>query len=390
MRCTKFAALAALALAAPKARSETQANRLTPQEIEAGWLLLFDGETTFGWQATSDANWTVADGVLRADRGQPGWLMTTSEWADFELSLEFEATPATNSGVFLRTGLAPRDPASDCYELNIAPAELSPFATGSFVSRAKSALPAPASGWRRFDVRAEGGRFRVLLDGRLALVYDDVHPLRRGRIGLQFKDGPAAFRNVKLRPLGFVDLLGGAAEGLQAWRDPRGQEARFSPADDGTLHVSGGRGQLETQGLWADFVLQLEVRVNGRDLNSGVFFRNLPGEVWQGYESQIHNGFRDGDRARPADFGTGGIYRRQEARRIVADDGAWFVKTIAVSGAHMAVWVNGFQVSDWTDSRPPHDNPRQGLRRAAGTIALQSHDPTTDFDFRNIRIAELP
>ena len=41
-----------------------------------------------------------------------------------------------------------------------------------------------------------------------------------------------------------------------------------------------------------------------------------------GYEMQIHNTFRDGDRSRPEDFGTGGIYRRIPARRIVGDDGA--------------------------------------------------------------------
>lgn len=387
MKRVLFAALT-IALAGPPAAAE--APRLTPEEIEAGWLLLFDGESTFGWQATSDAKWTVRDGAVRADQGAPGFLMTTSEWADFELSVEFEATPTTNSGVFLRTGLAPTDPQADCYELNIAPESLSPFPTGSFVGRAKAKLPAPTSGWHRFDVRAVNGHFTVQLDGQVTLDYLDPRPVRRGRIGLQFKDGPAAFRNVKLRPLGSVDLLGGAAPGLDAWRLPGPQEARFAIQDDGRLHVSAGRGQLETRDQWADFVLQFDVRVNGDGLNSGVFFRNLPGQVWQGYESQIHNGFRDGDRAQPADFGTGGFYRRQPARRIVADDRQWFTQTVVVNGPHMAAWVNGYPVSDWTDTRPAHDNPRQGLRLAAGTIALQAHDPTTDLDFRRMRIAELP
>jgi hypothetical protein len=47
-------------------------------------------------------------------------------------------------------------------------------------------------------------------------------------------------------------------------------------------------------------------------------------------------------------------------------------------------------VSDWTDARKPAENPRQGQRLKAGTIILQGHDPTSDFFFRNIRIAELP
>ena len=56
----------------------------------------------------------------------------------------------------------------------------------------------------------------------------------------------------------------------------------------------------------------------------------------------------------------------------------------------MAVWVNGYQVSDWTDTRPEKESGREGLRLAGGAIAIQGHDATTDFFFRNIRVAELP
>ena len=55
----------------------------------------------------------------------------------------------------------------------------------------------------------------------------------------------------------------------------------------------------------------------------------------------------------------------------------------------MAVWVNGVQVSDWTDTRKPDPNPRRGLRLEAGTIMIQGHDPTTDLSFRNLRIVEM-
>jgi hypothetical protein len=55
----------------------------------------------------------------------------------------------------------------------------------------------------------------------------------------------------------------------------------------------------------------------------------------------------------------------------------------------MAAWVDGFQVSDWTDDREPHENPRKGLRLEPGTIMIQGHDPTTDLSFRNLRIARL-
>jgi hypothetical protein len=56
----------------------------------------------------------------------------------------------------------------------------------------------------------------------------------------------------------------------------------------------------------------------------------------------------------------------------------------------MAAWVNGIQVSDWTDTRKPHTNPRNGLRTDPGTLQIQGHDPTTDLSFRKLRIQEVP
>ncbi|NQT12598.1 MAG: DUF1080 domain-containing protein, partial [Planctomycetes bacterium] len=39
-------------------------NTLTPEELAEGWILLFDGESLFGWRAASEANWAVEDGVI--------------------------------------------------------------------------------------------------------------------------------------------------------------------------------------------------------------------------------------------------------------------------------------------------------------------------------------
>jgi hypothetical protein len=75
---------------------------------------------------------------------------------------------------------------------------------------------------------------------------------------------------------------------------------------------------------------------------------------------------------------------------VAANDLEWFALTIAAHGPHFAAWVNGLQVSDWTDERPPHENPREGQRLEAGTLMLQGHDPATDVSFRNMRLAESP
>jgi hypothetical protein len=363
-------------------------NTLTPDEQAAGWLLLFDGESLFGWQPTSKADWKVADGVISVTSGEKGLLATTSQWADYQFKADFRAPAATNSGIFLRTPLQPTDPAKDCYELNIAAPAVSPFFTGSFVGRQKADAIELTDDWHTFDVTLEGGHCIVKIDDRQVLDYTDPMPLGRGHIGLQLNSGPVEFRNVKLRPLGLRPLFNG--RDLAGWTIYPDKPGKFAVTADGELQLTKGPSQLETTEQFADFCLQLDIRTAARGLNSGVFFRSIPGGWWQGYEAQIHNAYRRGDRAQPIDFGSGGIYRRQPARRVVANDMEWFRMTVVAVGNHLATWVNGYPVCDWTDERPPSDNPREGLRLAAGTISLQGHDPTTNLLFRKLEIAELP
>ncbi len=377
----------ALFLLVSNVLAEEKPNTLSADELSDGWILLFDGETTFGWQANSDANWKVADGVISVDSGAKGLLNTTTPLGDYVLKVDFRAPHGTNSGLFLRTPLEPKDPAKDCYELNIADESVSPFPTGSFVGRQKATGTHDTTEWRTFTVKAEGGHFTVAIDGQQVLDYQDPKLLGRGYLGLQFNQGKVEFRNVKLKPLGLESIFNG--KDLTGWKVFPDKASKFSVTPEGWLNVKNGNGQLESELQVADFVLQTEVFSNGVFLNSGIFFRNIPGEFWQGYESQIQNG-HFGDRTKPIDFGTGAFYRRQKARKVVSDDFKWFHKTLIVAGDHMATWVNGYQVSDWTDTREPNDNARNGKRLAAGTLALQGHDPKTDLSFRNIKLGEIP
>ncbi len=363
-------------------------NTLSPAELDDGWILLFDGQTEFGWTAGSKANWKVADGAISVDGGEKGLLATTSEFADFELKVDFRAGRQTNSGIFLRTPLVPTDPAGDCYELNIAAPSVSPFATGSFVNRQKAESVGVSDDWQTFTVKAVGGHFTVWLGDRRVLDYTDPKPIPRGRIALQFNSGAVAFRNIKLKPLSLESIFNG--RDLTGWKVFPGKPGVFTVTPEGAINVTNGPGQLEYQGEFDDFVLQLEAISAGKELNSGIFFRAIPGQMWQGYECQIQNGYKNGDRAQPKDCGTGGFYRRQNARRVVSNDFEWFHLTLVATGPHMAAWVEGYPVSDWTDPRPPHENPREGQRLKAGTLEIQGHDKTTNLSFRKLRVEAIP
>jgi hypothetical protein len=362
-------------------------NSLSSQELADGWVLLFDGETTFGWRPSSEVDWKIVDGTITATEGEEGLLYTTGQFGNYLMKVDFRSAPGTNSGVFLRTSPKPSDVTTKCYELNIADSGTNDFPTGSFVQRKVATGDNDSGDWQTFEVAAEGGLFLVKLDGETVLDYTDPEPLGRGYIGLQLNSGKIEFRNVKLKPLGTKSMFNG--KDLTGWKSPPDNPAVFTVTDEGCLDLKGGSGYLESDGSYDDFTLQLEAIINGDKINSGIFFRSIPGEKMNGYESQIHNAYEDGDRSKPVDCGTGGIFRRQNARKVVANDREWFHITLHADDRHMAAWVNGYQVSDFSDNRKPDKNPRKGLRLEAGTIQIQGHDPTSAFSFRNLRIGEL-
>ncbi|MFG0334543.1 MAG: DUF1080 domain-containing protein [Maioricimonas sp. JB049] len=369
-------------------------NPLTSDQISRGWISLFDGHTLFGWESNNpDINWTVQDGAITADSGPIGLLLTTVPFADYEFRCEFRMEAGGNSGVFLRTTPVPEDVTTDCYELNIADEHPEGFTTGTLVGRAKTDAPITGSGaWKAFEVRVEGNRITVRLDGEEILDYtDDSDAVRRsGRIGLQKNAGKIEFRNILLHPLNLDPLFNG--ENLGGWNVVPGSQSEFA-VEEGVIRVSDGPGFLETEGTYGDFIFQAEAISHGDELNSGYFFRAMKGTEEapsHGYEVQIHNGFKDDDRTQPSNAGTGAIFRRAEARRVVSNDHEWFTTTLVAAGPRIAVWVDGYHVVDWEDTREPDENPRRGQRVDAGHISLQGHDPTTDLSFRNLRVTEIP
>jgi hypothetical protein len=371
-----------------------QSSGLTPREAVDGWIQLFDGESSFGWTPEGGAHWRVFDGAVIAEGGESGWLRTDVMFADFVLKCEFRAVAEMDSGLFLRAA-AEGNPGTTGYELQIWN-EGPKYPTGSLVdlARAKHATFKPDQ-WNSYEVTVEGDHFVVLLNGKKIL---DTHNGRRrmGYIGLQYNQGnPVAFRNLKLKPLGLKPIFN--SRDLSGWEVVASARAKV-PAEwsvrDGAIHVEKGTGQLETISLHRDFVLQMDIRANAPDAehhpNSGVFFRGDSQRFATGYESQILNEYRDQDRTKPVDFGTGAIYNRVAARRVVSSDNEYFTKTVIANGRHLAVWVNGYSVTDWDDPRPEGTNARKEARLKEGPISLQAHDPTTNIDFKNIRIAELP
>ncbi len=364
-------------------------NNLTKGQISSGWIMLFDGETTFGWKMRGESDWSVKDGAVLVSSGKPSYFATTTEFADYELQADVWIDNKANSGIFLRTPVDGDFDTSKAYEVNIYDAHRQ-WPTGSINSLQKSKSRVKSVGnWTHFDIIAEGDHLIVATNGKKVV---DVHDSKfnRGVIALQYGgEGTAKFKNLYLKPLSLKSIFNG--KDLTSWSVIPEHKSVYTVTPEGWLNVKNGNGDIQTEGTWGDLALQIDVFSNGDHLNSGVFFRATKGLFWSGYEDQIRNQWAGDDRTKAIDYGTGGIYNRQPARKVVSSDREWFKMTLVAHGYHIGSWVNGYMVADFHDPRPVNEgNARQGARKAPGVISLQGHDPTTDLSFKNINVVELP
>ena len=345
------------------------------QAVDEGeWINLFDGETLYGWSALGDGNWSVADGQIALTEGDSGFIATTAQFADFELKATLRVTGQGTASVAFRaplSGHAQEEGGGVVYlaagEDNVAFSEVHIRALGNDVQAFLNGTPVAVAVSRPV--------------GHIAVQFQKYHRDRRGpRVEV---------KEVKLRPLALRPLFNG--ENLDGWNIIPDRASVFSVIE-GALNIKDGNGQIETVETFRDFIVQMDIISNGEHLNSGVFFRGPVGVFWKGYEAQVRNQWMRDDRERPVDFGTGGIYGVNPARKVVSTDHEWFNMTIVCRGNHMAVWVDGYQVSDFTDTRPvdPGADGKNGYVPDAGTIHLQGHDPATDLSFKNIHIQEYP
>jgi hypothetical protein len=102
------AASAAVSTAEPQ--NGAGANRLSPAEQKAGWILLFNGQSLDGWRGykrpdAAGTRWKVEDGfvTLPADDGRDTLgardIISKDTFQQFELSFEWRVQKGGNSGV---------------------------------------------------------------------------------------------------------------------------------------------------------------------------------------------------------------------------------------------------------------------------------------------------
>jgi len=212
-------------------------NTLTKKEKADGWQLLFDGATLKGWRNfKSDGvrpGWQVRDGALVCvDPKNAGDIVTDGEYDWFELQLEYNITPAGNSGIMYHVTNEGRSAWATGPEIQLEDNELAkdPVRCGWLYALyqppidPKTGKPLdatkPVGQWNHVRILITPEKCVHEINGVKYFEYvlgsDDFNervakskfskmPLfaksNRGFIALQGDHGQVSFRNIKIRPV---------------------------------------------------------------------------------------------------------------------------------------------------------------------------------------------
>ena len=373
---------------------------LTRAEVKDGWILLFDGESMFGLLQEGALTWRASDGALLADGSGPGYIRTTSAFSDFVLKMDVRLSNSTaEAGLYVRTAKN-GFPTDNGYQIRLGDGNPS-WPAGSILPRSKATATHPQVGqWHSFEVDAEGDRITVLIDQQNVAQAKDPSA-RSGFIG--FKVGPGAtleVRNLKLKLTNTVALFNG--NDLTGWKTaipapktekpsklkklipfagggkPNIKESVWS-VKAGTIHGEKGPGQLETVATYDDFVLQFAVPPSGRkhEGHHTLYVRGDAGKVFTGYEIEM-------DVDRP-----GAIAPKLATPRKIVPIEEVAVATVAINGRHLEVWVNGFPVTEFTDTRPEGSSAVQNARTSPGAIGLPLHNSSATADYIQVQLTTV-
>lgn len=226
------------------AQGEVSHNTLTQAERDAGWQLLFNGQTTEGWRGYNmdsfpEKGWWVEDGLLTvgasggSEAGDGGSIVTVESFDNFELTVDFLLQDTSNSGIFYRVIENDTDPIwanapeyqlidDETYLVTQAEGWGPTHRTGDNYDLHDSMVRAmkPVGEWNTARILVDGNHVEHWLNGQKTVEYDfgsedweelvaaskfNQYPAygrtQSGPIGLQDHGHTVRFRNIKIRNL---------------------------------------------------------------------------------------------------------------------------------------------------------------------------------------------
>src|SRR5450759_59149 len=235
-----FVALILLSVAA----TAQKVNELSAKEKTEKWVLLFNGKDFKGWRQCNGTampkNWAIEDNTMKVFTGEgktPGSgangdiVFGDKKFKNFELSVEWKASKAANSGIFFNVREVPGQPvyyaAPEIQILDNVDAtdnKLPSHLAGSLYDMiaADPKTVHPAGEWNTIVIRVKDGKVTHTQNGVKVVEYTLWTPewdaavakskfktfpgftegiSKEGYIGLQDHGYPVWFRNIKIREL---------------------------------------------------------------------------------------------------------------------------------------------------------------------------------------------
>jgi hypothetical protein len=171
-----------------------------------GWVQIFDGKNLGDWDRFGESNWRVEDGAIVADKRTsktPAYLLTKNKYKDFQLHIEFWASPDANSGIFMRCSDLQKVGDRTCYEANIFDTRKDPtYGTGAIVRFAEvNPMPKAGGKWNTFEITVKGRQITLVLNGKQTAQLRESEMFVEGPFALQHGAGTIKFRKVAIKPL---------------------------------------------------------------------------------------------------------------------------------------------------------------------------------------------
>lgn len=381
-------------------------NTLTKEEKDAGWELLFDGNTMSGWRDFNGTEvkgpWFVEDGTIKAEgHGDDanGYIVTDRVFKNFELSWDWKISKGGNSGVL--------------YHVVEHPAFKTPYVTGpeyQLIDDANFAHPLedwqrcgvdyamhlpdfstmkvnPAGEWNNSRIVFDNGHVEHWMNGEKIIEFeawtDDWFERKnsgkwkdapeyglatKGVLCLQDHGYPAWFRNIKIKELPVktreANLFNGAD--LSGW-EVYGAEKWY--VENGELVCESGPekqyGYLATREYYDDFDLSLEFKQEA-DGNSGVFIRSFipEGVKINGWQVEVAPKGKDTGGIYES-YGRGWLVQIPDEKENILKEKDWNTLRIKVQGDNVTTWLNGEEMVNLNDEK---------IGKGQGRIVLQIHD----------------
>ncbi|WP_449349384.1 ThuA domain-containing protein [Streptomyces shaanxiensis] len=184
---------------------------------ENGYRPLFDGTAASleGWKQAGPGSFTLSDDGTLTSSGGMGMLWYAGQsFRSYSVKLDWRLAGDDNSGVFV--GFPPSDDPWSAvdhgYEIQVDATDVPERTTGSVygfrsadLKKRDRALNPPGE-WNTYEIRVEGKRLRVWLNGVKINDFTNTDParsLRDGHVGIQNHgaDDQVSFRDIRIREL---------------------------------------------------------------------------------------------------------------------------------------------------------------------------------------------